>query len=190
MLKITRKSTKVIVTSIITFLMAALFALTGVGVGLTFWNRDNGGEKPTNPIIWSSDKYDGEAPDTSSWLKGDTFANRGTKTYTINSARSFMKFVEIVNSSAAADYNYFREYTIYLNKNIDMDGHNITPIGKKLTDTSGNAFSSFQGIFDGSYYTISNANIQGNGLFGYVEDATIRNIGLYNCNIATVSICR
>ena len=185
MLKITKKSTKVIITSVITFLMAALFALTGVGVGLAFWNKDDGNSKPTNPIIWSSDKYDGSAPDTSSWLKGDTFAKRGTKTYTINSARSFMKFVEIVNSDAAADYNYFREYTIYLNKNIDMNGYSLSPIGKKLTDSSGNAFSSFQGVFDGSYYTISNATINGNGLFGYVEDATIRNIGLYNCNIAS-----
>ncbi len=185
MLKITKKSTKVIITSVITFLMAALFALTGVGVGLAFWNKNDGNSKPTNPIIWSSDKYDGSAPDTSSLLKGVTFAKRCTKTYTINSARSFMKFVEIVNSDAAADYNYFREYTIYLNKNIDMNGYSLSPIGKKLTDSSGNAFSSFQGVFDGSYYTISNATINGNGLFGYVEDATIRNIGLYNCNIAS-----
>ena len=92
-------------------------------------------------MLWSVDTYDGAKPNSTNWLKGDSFARRGSKTYTINSAESFLKFVEIVNSDASADYNYFKGYTIYLNKNIDMNGCHLSSIGKKLTDSQGNVFS-------------------------------------------------
>ena len=183
MIKMTKKSTKVWITSVVTFLMTTLFALTSLGVGLSLRHKQDKPEVKVNPVLWATDKYTGNEPDTLNWLKGDSFARRGSKTYTINSAESFLKFVEIVNGSAAAEYGYFKEYTIYLNKNIDMNGYAIESIGKKIVDSSNNTISSFQGVFDGAYYTISNANINGNGLFGYVENASIKNIGLYNCKI-------
>ena len=103
----------------------------------------------------------------------------------IDSAESFAYFISLVNNEATAhEYNYFRDYTIYLNTNIDMAGHSIDSIGVKVEDGS-DVYSTFQGTFDGSYYTIYNANINGSGLFGYVENAVIKNIGLYKCTINT-----
>ena len=184
MMKVSKRTGKIIVTSIVTFLMACLFVFTGVAVVVSVKKKSQGKGSitPTNPIVWSVDDYDGEQPNTLNWLSGDSFANRGSKAYTINSAESFLKFIEIVNSDSATEYNYFKDYTIYLNKSINMNGYHISSIGKKITE-DGKTFSSFQGVFDGSYYTIQNAVIDGNGLFGYTENATIKNIGLYNCTI-------
>ena len=183
MIKMTKKSTKVVITSVVTFLMTAFFALTGLAIGLSFKPKKENRQAQINPVLWSVDTYDGAKPNSTNWLKGDSFARRGSKTYTINSAESFLKFVEIVNGDAAVEYGYFKDYTIYLNKNINMNGYTIQSIGKKIVDESGNTYSSFQGVFDGSYYTISNAVIEGNGLFGYTENAEIKNVGLYNCTV-------
>lgn len=183
MTKITKKSTKVVITSVVTFLMTAFFALTGLAIGLSLKPKKGETLAQVNPVLWSIDKYDGSEPNSINWLNGNSFAHRGSKTYTINSAESFLKFVEIANGNAAAEYDYFKGYTIYLNKNIDMNGYTVESIGKKIVDSSNNTISSFQGVFDGSYYTIRNAVFQGNGLFGYTQNATIKNIGLYNCKI-------
>ncbi len=61
--------------------------------------------------------------------------------------------------------------------NIDMGGVNVTKIGLNETNT-------FTGSFDGGNYTISNfvvnadGNTYDNGLFGYVENATIKNLNV------------
>ena len=180
---VTKKSTKITLKTLIAVFTSFLLVLTGVGTYLSIHKKDEKPEVKINPIEWSVKKYDGAESDSLNWLRGDTFAKRGEKTYTINSAESFLKFVEIVNSNAAADYGYFKEYTIYLNKNIDFNGYQIPSIGVKLED----GHSSFQGIFDGSYYTISNAVFTGAGLFNFTENATIKNIGTYNCTIDTTA---
>ena len=182
---------KPIIYSCIAVLAAAVLALSGLGFYFGFKKKDPP-PAVVNPIEWSTDVWDGETSNSAGWVNGESFANRGSKSYTIDSVESFIYFTEIVNNDATAkQYNYFKEYTIYLNKNIDAAGYAINPIGTRVEKTVANIaggttteyYSTFQGIFDGSYYTIYNAEINGDGLFGYIENATIQNIGLYNCNV-------
>jgi uncharacterized repeat protein (TIGR02543 family) len=72
-----------------------------------------------------------------------------------------------------------------LTKNIDMSDVEFTPIG--------NNTEPFSGTFDGDGHTISNLNIsvknsgESNftGLFGVLENATVRNLALENCIITS-----
>ena len=67
----------------------------------------------------------------------------------------------------------------YLTNNIDLESVEWTPIGDNSTNSD---TSRFTGIFDGQGFVIKNMSITGDreysGLFGYVRNATIRNIGL------------
>ena len=141
-----------------------------------------------DPLEFATDKWDGETVDNSEFLSGDKLGNRGDHTYTINSASSFVYFIGLVNDEdRAKEYNYFKDYTIYLNSNIDLSGYSIQSIGKKVTNDQDETISTFQGTFNGAYYSIMNADIVGNGLFGYVENANIQNVGLYNATINSTS---
>ena len=179
-----KNKNKIVISCIMAFLLVAMFAISGIGIYYNY-NKRSPGAQITNPIDWSIDEWDGETSSDGEWFDGNSFGDRGQNTYTIDSAESFAYFISLVNNEATAhEYNYFRDYTIYLNTNIDMAGHSIDSIGVKVEDGS-DVYSTFQGTFDGSYYTIYNANINGSGLFGYVENAVIKNIGLYNCTINT-----
>lgn len=178
----TKKSAKIAIISCLAFIFVAMIVIASVGI---YARRDKGQPSPASvsPISWSIDEWDGESESADQWYTGSEFGNRGSNVFTIDSAESFVYFINLVNDPAkAAEYNYFSGYTIYLNRSIDLQGYNIESIGKPLSARAG-SFSTFQGTFDGSYNTIYNANIQGSGLFGYVQDATIKNIGLYNCVI-------
>lgn len=173
------KRLKIAICSCISVLVCALIAIASVGI--YFSNRK---PKPTptkvNPAEWSVDVWDGESADNLNWFTGDEFAKRGEKTYTINSAESFIYFANLVNDpDRAMAYDNFLGYTVYLNSNINLNGHEIPSIG--TTNDAG--VSTFQGTFDGSFYTLYNAKINGNGLFNNLENATIKNIGLYNPTI-------
>ncbi|MDR1590144.1 MAG: hypothetical protein LBS51_08145 [Oscillospiraceae bacterium] len=70
--------------------------------------------------------------------------------------------------------------TYHLTADIDLSDTEWIPIGD-----SENPFS---GVFDGQGHKISNLTITGdsyqyNGLFGYVRDATIKNVGMVGTNI-------
>ena len=108
MTKMTKKSTKGIITSVVTFIMASVLVLAGFGIGWAVKHKPGKGEPAINPVAWSVDVYEGGDPDTTNWLSGTSFANRGNMAYTINSAESFLKFVEIVNSDVAAEYKYLQ----------------------------------------------------------------------------------
>lgn len=68
----------------------------------------------------------------------------------------------------------------YLANNIDMSGVTFTPIGPSSS-------SPFKGTFDGNGYAIQNLTISGTsdyqGLFGYLDSATVKNLTIENCNI-------
>ncbi len=178
----TKKGAKIAIISCLAFFLVAILVIASVGI-YGNRNRHEPNAEVTSPISWSIDKWDGKSASDSEWYTGAEFGNRGSNVFTIDSAQSFVYFVNLVNDPArAVEYNYFNGYTIYLNRNIDLQGYTIESIGKRL-EARADVFSTFQGTFDGSYYTIYNANIQGSGLFGYVENATIKNIGLYNCTI-------
>ena len=177
-----KKQIKISLISCLAVLMVALITFTTLGI--IFSNRKKApGETVVNPLEWSVDEWDGESEDDLHWFSGDEYANRGEKSYTIDSVASFIYFVNITNDATLArEYDYFKDYTVYLNTNLNLNGHAMKSIGIKV-DTGDSVISTFQGTFDGSYYTIHNATIDGAGLFGYVENATIKNIGLYNATI-------
>ncbi|PPK57796.1 filamentous hemagglutinin family protein [Malaciobacter marinus] len=77
-------------------------------------------------------------------------------------------------TTGGLDYNYV------LGSDLDLSGINWTPIGDYSTR--------FKGNFDGLGHvvdklTINNSSGEYQGLFGYAEYATIRNIGLTNANV-------
>ncbi len=181
MRKLSQKTATITIKSFIAFLMVSVLVLSGVGI---YFANKKPSSLVVNPLDWSTDVFDGEYDATegkNDYSSSNDFANRGDMTYTIDSVDSFLYFISIVNDAEAAarDYNYFKDYTVYLNKNIDLNGYTIDSIG--VLGEGG--IPTFQGTFDGSYYTIFNANINGNGLFAYTRNATIKNIGLYNCTI-------
>ena len=182
--KTAKKSTVITIRIATVVLLSLIVVLTGVGIYFSL-NKKKPAQPDmvVNPLDFATDTWDGETEDNSSFLPGDKLGNRGERVYTINSASSFVYFVNLVNDEdRAKEYDYFRNYTIYLNSNIDLAGYSIQSIGKQITE-NGVTTSTFQGTFNGAYYSIMNANIVGSGLFGYIENANIQNIGLYNSTI-------
>ncbi|MBE7076683.1 MAG: hypothetical protein E7374_02195 [Clostridiales bacterium] len=153
-------------------------------VGIYFAMKSNPKTKThVNPLAFSFDVWDG-SKDKTTFLSGNDFGNRGEKVFTINSASALAHFVDLTNDAEVAkEYDYFKDYTIYLNSNINLNGKSLNSIGKTV-EVDGVKQSTFQGTFDGSYYSIMNGKIKGNGLFNYVSNATIKNIGLYNVKIS------
>ena len=182
-MKVTKKSTKLIFKISIATLLTLAMVVTGLGI----YFSSNKKTPPTvvDPISWATDTWDGETKDETNWV--DAYAGRDNKTYTITSAAGFAYFISVVNNeNLAKEYNYFKDYTVYLNNNIDLANKVTESIGKKIT-VQGEVTSTFQGTFDGGFYTIFNARIDGNGLFGYTHNATIKNVGLYNATISSSS---
>ena len=180
--KLTTKSTRVTLQVIIAALMVLMLVFTSLGI--YYGNRRRSSQTgAVNPLDWSIDEWDGESVSDQDYFQGAEFGNRDEKSITINSAASFLYFISQVNDlEIARQYDYFKDYTVYLNTNIDLKGASIDAIGMKV-DAETHTYSTFQGVFDGGYYTIFNATINGNGLFNYVENATIQNLGLYNVSI-------
>ena len=167
---LTKKKTKVWLTATSSVLLAGVLAISGLG--LVFKIKK---QKDSAPSVGVVDKLDFAVDAYNGAPSGDKFfsayAGRDAKTYTIDSASSFMHFIENVNERHIS----YDGYTIYLNKSIDLNGYTLNSIG--TTDFP------FKGTFDGGYYTIYNAKISGNGLFGATDGAVIKNLGLYNATI-------
>ena len=95
----------------------------------------------------------------------------------INTVDDFKSFCESVNGG----YDYSGQ-TVTLNADLDLSGEtNWTPIG-----TSSQPFS---GIFDGQNHVIYNMKISTSkrycGLFGYLRNASIRNLGIENAAVTS-----
>jgi len=93
---------------------------------------------------------------------------------TINSVADLKAFRDSVN--AGDDYT---GETVTLNANLDLSGENWTPIGTSSYP--------FKGTFNGNGYVISNMTItngnQYSGLFGKLDSATIKNLGLESVSV-------
>ena len=105
-------------------------------------------------------------------MTGVGFDGFGIKTnpYLIEDVEDLKLLAKKVNSGETYTNKYFKQTA-----NIDLENEpNWTPIG---TDTN-----PFKGTFDGDGYKITNLKVTGNsnnvGLFGYTQDATIK-----NCNV-------
>ncbi len=109
------------------------------------------------------------------YLTGEGFYGKGTaeNPYEIRNAEDLKLLAEKVNSGETYEGKYFKQTA-----NIDLEDlenePNWTPIGKENNH--------FKGIFDGGGHKITSLKVTGNsnnaGLFGYTQDATIK-----NCNV-------
>lgn len=129
-------------------------------------------------------KFEAEVDNYSEWdgkkvTDTYTFSGSGTseRPYLIQSATDLARLAANVNAGANYQGTYFK-----LETNIDLMGHEWTPIG-------GN--NPFYGIFDGNSKIITNMSItaapssnSGVGLFGYCIDASISSVVLRNAKIA------
>ena len=116
----------------------------------------------------------------------------GEEEMTLTSAADFAAFAALVNGTAVPATTYaareteamvdsFAGVTITLATDIDLNGLNWTPIG--------NWDNAFEGTFDGNGHTIKNLYINdkeldGAGLFGVAQNATIKNVTVENVNVA------
>ena len=99
------------------------------------------------------------------------------KSYTLASTDALKLFSEMVAGGQS-----FEGRIVKLTANLTFEDDEVfTPIGTKQTP--------FKGTFDGQNYTISNINFgetntqKGVGLFGYVENATIKNVTVANSKV-------
>ena len=121
--------------------------------------------------------------------------------YLISSADDFMAIATLANAAAEADGNgynadakrtFFGSAGVHYKQtgNIDFENATLTPIGNvssagnanNASSPTGNAFS---GTFDGGNHTVknfsANVTVADNGvygLFGYVQNATIKNLSV------------
>ena len=89
-MKKTRKDTKSFIYTGIAVLVALMLVLSGVGV--YFGLKRKNPPAVVNPIEWSTDVWDGESSSSADWSNGNDYANRGNKSYTIDSVESFIHF--------------------------------------------------------------------------------------------------
>ena len=111
------------------------------------------------------------------------FSQQNGQTITITNEAELARLAYLVNSGQR-----FQDYTILLNRDLDMSRHNWNPIG----NTSG---TYFMGTFDGQGHTISGVEVNRsgqsyNGLFGHVGQldgnmpyGDINNVQLMNSTI-------
>lgn len=110
-------------------------------------------------------------------MTGVGFDGFGIKTnpYLIEDAKDLKLLAEKVNSGTTYEKTYFKQTA-----DIDLNNEPWTPIGTVINN--GKDEKPFKGTFDGDGYKITNLKVTGNsnnaGLFGYTQDATIK-----NCNV-------
>lgn len=135
----------------------------------------------------SADTWDGTA-DTS-WY------NDTATEFTITTAEQIAGLAELVN-----DGNTFEGKNITLSKDLDFEAYDANGERISLTPIGSYAFEkAFKGTFDGQNYTISNVYQNGwalenglwdgddcgMGLFGLVEDATIKDINITGMELSS-----
>ena len=89
------------------------------------------------------------------------------------------------------DMYSFRDKTIYLETDVDLQNKPWTPIGNNFSDQSGNNYNRLSGaVFNGNGHIIYNLFIDASklehtgeanrGFFGFVENSSISNLGIEN----------
>ena len=104
--------------------------------------------------------------------------------YVIKTGAQLAYLAQSTNSGNTYSGKYF-----VLENDINLSGREWTPIGKG-SDTSGSDYStlSFSGVFDGNHHTISNLKINNTvlkraGLFGALNNATVKSLGITEADI-------
>lgn len=143
-----------------------------------------------------ADVWDGlTATEPAGWTAGDAAVN-------ISSAAELAWVAQMVNEDRqtgnTASDKMFISCTLTLTTDIDLAGHEWTPIGIGLSNTDLYSIKKncFRGTFDGQNHTISNLKIRGThtfaGLFGIIGDASfptpgngglVKNLHIENADI-------
>lgn len=164
------------------------FAVSLVATQMTYENDGDGftydveSEFPESLSI--PDRWDGTVD--SSWY------NEEDTEFTLTSAEQFASLIELVDGG-----NNFEGKTVKLSSDLDLDKLLFDPIGSYRKDAA------FKGTFDGQGHTIKNLSQNtwelnngyyygdlGLGLFGKVENATIKNLTVDGADISGESaIC-
>jgi len=102
------------------------------------------------------------------------FDGEGTENapYVIKNASNLIQLANLVNSGNSYVNTYFE-----LSDNIDMTGMDFEPIG--------NQNNHFSGIFDGQGFVIKGITVNADsyiGLFGYIENAFVNDVGIEDAN--------
>ena len=115
--------------------------------------------------------------------------NAQAEAYEINKASDLAWFAAVANgthsSTKAVALDNFEGKTFTLKSDIDLGGHEWTPISIS-DDLSGG--KTFRGTFDGAGHTIYGLTVNNSevaGLFGYVYAATIKNVTIENATLNT-----
>lgn len=143
-----------------------------------------------------ADVWDGlTATEPAGWTAGNAAVN-------ISSAVELAWVAKMVNedrqTGSTASDKQFKGCTLTLTTDIDLAGHEWTPIGIGLSNTYLSSIDKncFRGTFDGQNHTISNLKIRGThtfaGLFGIIGDASfptpgngglVKNLHIENADI-------
>ena len=108
----------------------------------------------------------------------------------IGTAEELKAFRDDVNSG-----NTYEGWYVYLTNDITLDvNEEWEPIGiyqEDSTNPDDETNIPFEGIFDGRFNTVSgiytNSSLKNRGLFGFIKESTIKNIGIINGNIQGTS---
>ena len=107
-----------------------------------------------------------------------------TKTYTVNNGAELAWLAGVVNGTISrAEADPLQGVTIVLGADIDLANKHWTPIGY---------WETFDGVFDGNGHAVKNIKHHGTeedcyvGLFGYLKNATIKNLIVENVDIKLV----
>lgn len=138
------------------------------------------------------DVWDGHTvAEPAGWATGNTTVN-------ISSAAELAWVAQMVNNSeqtgATPSDKWFKGCTLTLTTDIDLAGHEWTPIGIGLVSGYDIVEKYFHGIFDGQDHTVSNLKITSEhrfaGLFGIIGDprypdgkGTVKNLHIRNADL-------
>lgn len=143
----------------------------------------------------TADKWDGTSD--YSWFTENPEAEK----FVLDTAEDLAGFRDIINGTATLTFNVDKDLYEALNtKNfvlttdVDLSGHNFVPIGGVDKDVA------FEGVFDGGEHTIygltqngwdlgySYGQSAGMGLFGWVGNATVKNLNIDSAEISMEAV--
>ena len=130
------------------------------------------------PALAAPAAWDGQAADTA-WY------DAAKAEYVLSTPAQLAGLAALVNSGTD-----FANKTVALGADMDLGGHEWTPIGMGTRGTPGANDHYFTGTFDGQGHSILNLSVSmdldqhGAGLFGAVQNAVIRNVNIASGNVA------
>ncbi len=148
-------------------------------------------DKPVVPEKPSVSVWDGSLADTEELVA----KIQNSDTISINSAAELAALADIVNGTAQNLPEGFSTKltgkTIILETDIDLAELPWTTIGRNTKSMMGQKNGNpFEGVFDGNHHTIKGLNVTAEkhaGLFGYVHNASFRNITVEGTSTGTSS---